>query len=663
MIGQTFNRRYRITSLIGEGGMGEVYLATDKQTRQPVAVKILARQLSAKPEALERFRREAQTLRKLDHPNIVKFVDTFEHKGQYVIVMEYTPGGSLYHLLKTGSLPIERARQISLDLCDALIRAHRLNIIHRDIKPENVLIDRDGTPKLADFGVARLSENTRLTRSGTQVGTPYYMAPEAWEGKMLDAQADIWSLGVMLFEMLAGAVPFNGDTGAAVMNKVLTTEPPDLKKLRPDTPAHLAKVVTRMLTRDREQRFQSMREVALDLERGAVAPVKSGPEKETIGLAEEHVHKDPGEVLSVEGYRLEQSLPVETSNEVRREGQKMPVHIIPRVDEKFVLEHVEVVKGTTTRTLPDWRRTVSNSNLRLIGRLVGGLLIISLLFWGASKLLLNLPATPELTQTSIPLTQTTISLTSELSIGSTMISNKDGMTLVYVPAGEFTMGSDSGDFNEKPIHTVYLDAFWIDQTEVTNAIYAKCVQDSKCVQPKVTTYYNDANYASHPVVYVSWNDAKAYCSWADRRLPTEAEWEKAARGQDGTIYPWGNIFDGKLLNFCDTNCPIFWANPSFDDGYADVAPVGSYPSGKSMYDVLDMAGNVWEWVADWYSNLYYAGSPASNPLGPVSGQYRVLRGGSHQEQSVDVRSSNRDGSEPSLASLDRGFRCGMNATP
>lgn len=267
MIGQTLNNRHKIDSRLGEGGMGEVYLASDEKTGGQVAIKILARQLTANPEALERFKREGETLRQLDHPNIVKFIDAFEHEKQYVIVMEYISGGSLQNLIKQGALPIEQARQITLDLCDALIRAHRLNIIHRDLKPENILITENGTPKLADFGVARLSESTSLTRSGTQVGTPYYMAPEAWEGKILDAQADIWSLGIILFEMLAGKVPFGGETGAAVMNKVLTTQPPDLRKLRSEIPNHLTRIIRRMLTRDKKYRYPTMREVAVELER------------------------------------------------------------------------------------------------------------------------------------------------------------------------------------------------------------------------------------------------------------------------------------------------------------------------------------------------------------------------------------------------------------
>jgi peptide/nickel transport system substrate-binding protein len=266
MINQALNNRYQITARLGKGAMGTVYRATDLQSGKDVALKIISSDLVVDPDMLERFQREGEALSKLKHPNIVGFIDTFQHDENYVIVMEYISGGSLYDLIKAGPLPIERARQITLDLCDALIRAHRLDIIHRDLKPENILIDEDGTPKLADFGVARLSEGTRMTRSGTQVGTPYYMSPEAWEGKMLDAQADIWSLGVILFEMLAGQVPFGGDTGAAVMNKVLTASPPDLKKLRAEVPSSLVKIVSRMLTRDKKRRYQTMRQVAVDLE-------------------------------------------------------------------------------------------------------------------------------------------------------------------------------------------------------------------------------------------------------------------------------------------------------------------------------------------------------------------------------------------------------------
>ncbi len=269
MLGQTLNQRYSITARIGNGAMGTVYRGIDAQTGQDVAIKVLNRELTLDHEILERFRREGDALRQLRHPNIVGLVDTFVCEGQHLIVMEYVPGGNLHQLIRQGSLPIDRARRIALGLCDALTRAHELNIVHRDIKPENILLAGDGTAKLTDFGVARLiSEGTRLTGTGTQVGTPYYMAPEAWEGTPLDAQADIWALGVVLFEMLTGQVPFGGDTLVAVMNKVLTAPLPDMRQQRADVPPGLARIVAGMLTRDKARRYASIRRVAADLEQG-----------------------------------------------------------------------------------------------------------------------------------------------------------------------------------------------------------------------------------------------------------------------------------------------------------------------------------------------------------------------------------------------------------
>jgi hypothetical protein len=272
-IGDRLNQRYTLTAHLGSGAMGDVFEAADALTGQPVAIKVLDRRLTLQPEMLERFKREGEALRQLRHGHIVSFVDTFQHEGQQVIVMECVSGGSLHQLIKRGPLPAEQARQIAIDLCDALTSAHRLHIIHRDIKPENVLMAPDGTPKLTDFGVARLvGEGTRLTTTGTQIGTPFYMSPEAWQGLPADAQTDIWSLGVVLYEMLAGTVPFGGETLVAVMNKVLTAPLPDLKRLRPDTPAALADIVQRMLERDRARRYPTMREVAVDLERGTLTP-------------------------------------------------------------------------------------------------------------------------------------------------------------------------------------------------------------------------------------------------------------------------------------------------------------------------------------------------------------------------------------------------------
>ncbi len=245
----------------------------------------------------------------------------------------------------------------------------------------------------------------------------------------------------------------------------------------------------------------------------------------------------------------------------------------------------------------------------------------------------------------------------EPQVGSSLISAKDGMEMVYVPAGEFLMGSPEGEGNpdEYPQHTVYLDAYYIDRTEVTGAMYDRFVT--------ATGYESQGGSGGpdYPVVNVSWDDAQAYCQWAGKHLPTEAEWEKAARGTDGGRYPWGNDFDGSKVNFCDVNCRTSWTTVSVNDGYEGVAPVGSFPSGASPYGVLDMAGNLYEWVADYYEPSYYQRSPDRNPTGPSTG-YRIVRGGALGNTPEDVRAARRFSVEPSHKSvIDLGFRCAVSA--
>jgi serine/threonine-protein kinase len=274
-------------------------------------------------------------------------------------------------------------------------------------------------------------------------------------------------------------------------------------------------------------------------------------------------------------------------------------------------------------------------------------------------------------------------------IGSKQISAKDGMVMVFVPEGDFQMGSDDDTDYDKPEHTVWLDAFWIDQTEITNTQFEKFVKEtnyktdaelagwsyvfntSSSTWPKTegANWQHPRGPASnldglgdHPVGYVSWNDAAAYCKWAGRRLPSEAEWEKAARGTDGRLYPWGNQKPGgNLLNFADKSSASDFADKNVDDGFAFTSPVGHYPEGASPYGALDMAGNVWEWVNDWYRPDYYLSQTIwSNPVGPPAWAGKVLRGGSWDDTGRVTRSILRLAYYPMDWYAYFGFRCAVS---
>lgn len=225
-----------------------------------------------------------------------------------------------------------------------------------------------------------------------------------------------------------------------------------------------------------------------------------------------------------------------------------------------------------------------------------------------------------------------------------------GVVMINVPAETFTMGNDDTNSYDRPVHSVYLDAYAVDKYEVTNKLYKDCVDAGVC-KPLVwvssdtrPNYYGNPEFDEYPVVNVDWDMAKTYCEWRGARLPTEAEWEKAARGTDGRTYPWGNEAPNKdLLNY--------------NQEVGNSTKVGCYEAGRSFYGAYDMAGNVAEWVNDWYGEAYYQNSPPSNPLGPDSGQYRVLRGGSWANLGSDVRSAYRERYDPSSPNYLVGIRC------
>lgn len=233
-----------------------------------------------------------------------------------------------------------------------------------------------------------------------------------------------------------------------------------------------------------------------------------------------------------------------------------------------------------------------------------------------------------------------------------IVIGKDGAPMVLVPAGTFMMGSDEYD-DEKPVHRVYLDAYFIDQYELTTTRYAKFLAETNYQKPYGWHEVNLASHGNHPVIGVMWHHANVYCRWAGKRLPTEAEWEKAARGTDGRTYPWGNdVPNSRHANF----------NKGAWTGYTTLTSVKNHVAGKSPYGAYDMAGNVWEWVSDWYDEDYYKSAQKQNSKGPPSGEYRVIRGGSWTNDPENLRSANRlKVLTPDWYNFGIGVRCAQDA--
>lgn len=222
----------------------------------------------------------------------------------------------------------------------------------------------------------------------------------------------------------------------------------------------------------------------------------------------------------------------------------------------------------------------------------------------------------------------------------------DGMVLI--PAGEFLMGADDGLPDARPLHPVYLSSFWIDKYETTNAEYRRCVEAGVCQPPKDRQVFDDPQRVQHPVANLTWGQARAFCQWRGRHLPTEAEWEKAARGTDGRRYPWGN--GEEVIN-------NLVKEQTVRSNGSPIGPIGNFPTAQSPYGVYDLVGNVWEWVKDWYAEDYYASAPPRDPQGPLRGSFRVLRGGDWSQSPFELRGSYRGWDEMTYWGPTLGFRC------
>jgi serine/threonine protein kinase len=578
--GQILNTRYRIVGLLAQGGFGAVYRAWDLNLNAPCALK---ESFDTLPEAVRQFAREASLLANLRHLNLPRVTDHFSLPGQgQYLVMDFVEGEDLQALLDQAGGPLPEAQVLAwiTQICDALSYLHSQNppVIHRDIKPANIKITPHGQAMLVDFGIAKVFDPSAKTTRGAWAVTAGYSPPEQYgHGGATDARTDIYALGATLYALLTGQEPPDS------VNVMSGNAPPPLPahNLNSRVAPTVSAAIEKAMQLNRAQRYQAAAEFKIAL----MAPTLVMP---TIVVSSTQPAATP-------------SAPA-----ARR---------IPSI-------WIGAAAGITVLVIGlalIWGAVASRLSMR-VGTPTSALVIVT-----------ATPTQPPTAESARP--------TDTSALPSPVSTNPVPPTVTHLP--EPARGTETTRFTEKDgMAQVYvssggLRAFWIDQTEVTNAMYARCVQARACQPPAASysethsSYFGDPQYGDYPVIYVSWDDARQYCDWAGRRLPTEAEWSLAALGTDGRAHPWGNTPpDSSRLN-------------SFKQ-VGDTTPVGNYPSGVSPYGALDMAGNVMEWTEDCYDSAC---------------SYRVVRGGSWTSEGREFSGKDRLGITPTRRFSDYGFRC------
>jgi len=698
LIGQSLGR-YHILEQLGEGGMAIVYKAYDTRLEREVALKVVLPTRQHSQKFIKRFEREAKALARLSHPNIVKVLDFGKHEDLPFIVMEYISEGTLKKRLKGKPLPWAETAILLAPVARALDYAHQQGIIHRDVKPSNILITKTGQPMLTDFGVAKMmeaDETLDLTGTGMGVGTPEYMAPEQFQGKNVDQRVDIYGLGVVYYEMVTGRKPFQADTPVAIIWKQATESLPRPSSFVPNLPKKIEQILLKALAKDPVNRYKKMADFGHALERLIQDEKNALKEQEETKKKIELQQKKNEEraIKKVEAKKNKAELQQQKREEKARkkqeakkkkeEQQQQKREVITpkkRKEEKKEIElqqRKEEDQGKkSTRKKPEERskkKEESSAPLKLVLWGIFGIIGLGLIYgvvnWAGALNMKQLSSTPILSNTSAPASKTSTSFpvasptakntpTPEAAstpipdLGSSWVRASDGMTMKYIPAGEFVMGAQSGNYGETPAHKVFLDAYWIDKFEITDELYKICVDADICEDNHPELYNNTVGF--------SWFGAEAYCQWVDGRLPTEAEWEKAARGGlADKQYPWGDILE----------C-VQQESPYWEGLKCGITNEGAKRlDDANGYGLNDMAGNHWEWVSDWYSPVYYNSSPDENPQGPISGKTKALRGGSSKITDIRVgtladtlRVSYRGNNSPVTKNNNISFRCARDATP
>ncbi len=636
-LGQTIGN-YEIVSPFGEGGMGELFLGRHRTLAREVIIKTI-RTEDFSPRQIEHLRqrleREAYIQSQLDHPNIVRVYDFIASEEATCMVMEYVPGRDLRRMIarETGAIMPARAIKLFKQILRSIDYAHHFiysdknghkhqGIIHRDLKPANILITPNDIAKVTDFGIVKLRGVKGGTQMGFNPGTPEYMSPEQARGRELDHRSDLYSLGIVFYEMLTGNVPFS-DTGEGtsdyeIRRGHIELAPPPLRQFKNDIAPALEAIVLKSLEKDPDARYQTARDFYIVLE-----------EFERTGTADFSRVAAPAR------------------NTLNDDGRGTGVAIVDVTTLGFNEHNTSAVSGLTEVSQSVNGRPYSNGAFTALER-------EGLQDYRRSPLP-KADADGEKKRLWL-WTLAALSLAITVGIGwaayNRFAGGKGGQAALgfQVPlgmkpitAGEFMMGRDDASDYEKPAHKVQVSAFLVDEKEVTNFQYKEFVDTGQRSAPP--HWINNAVPPGGdllPVNNVTWNEADAYCQWRGKRLPTEAEWEYAARGKNSLIYPYGNKWEEEYSS----------ASPS-PERIGKLSIVGSYPRGASPFGILDMAGNVAEWTATLY--IPYPNSLAK----PDTGNY-ILRGGSYINPPKEQTATERRYLRPQDKRDYVGFRCAMD---
>lgn len=687
MAGQLLAGRYRILEKIGQGGMGAVYKAIHTRMERICAIKLLPESVRDDEAAVARFNREAQMASRIDNPHAVIIYDFGEAEGgSLYLAMEYIEGEPLAKVIaREAPLPLDRTVHIASQIAEALSAAHSLGIVHRDLKPENVMLARKGGEvdyvKVLDFGIAKtIKEDKRLTQTGMVLGTPVYMSPEQLMGEELDGRSDIYSLALIVYEMLSGQLPFDGENPQAIAIKRLMQDPRPLSEVVPGINPAVEAAVMAGLARDRDLRPSSIEEFASKLRSAAglgTAPLRGSAETARLGGRKSQdtsllSSQDTVVESAVRGTMVvnprtgaaDSAAPTQLMGQQEAVGSTIS-YPLGAAEVKPARPWVKLALGaaalialiavalilispggftiTITGAIPGSSVFINGQMVAKVGP--DGAARISRVKSGSAQIRISYE------DISYFSADAEISADKEIRLEAPPLPGEIDYNgkMVLIPAGEFVMGDDGGDPDERPAHRVNLGAYYIDKFEVTNGQYKLfCEKTGKKPPPNPPI---DPNYfegrPDFPVRGISWYDAAEYAKWAGKRLPTEAEWEKAASwnptGQKKRRWPWGdNPEPGRAC----LNAQL----PS---------PVGGYAGDESAYGVRDMAGNVAEWVADYYQA--YPGSQSQDPS--FGTKYRVVRGGHFQSTFDQARTTNRVYLPPDLSDSKSlvGFRCAISA--